>query len=66
MSLVYYGGAFLLHFVAPLLLPVQSVQVGSRRPGQVKKEALNSLGEERQKSHPQIPVLVQIRLHEGL
>lgn len=43
-ALVYYGGAFLLHFVVPLLLPVQSVQVGSRRPGQVMQEVVNSLG----------------------
>lgn len=44
VSLVYYLGAFLLHFVVPQLAAVHSIQVGSRRPGQVTQEVLNSPG----------------------
>lgn len=44
VSLVYYIGAFLLHYVVPQLYPVHSIQVGSRRPGQVKEEVLRSPG----------------------
>ena len=45
VSLVYYVGAFLLHYVVPQLYAVHSIQVGTRRPGQVTEEVLRSPGE---------------------
>ena len=44
-SLTYYIACIVLHWVAPRLLDVQSIQVQSRQPGQVRREAFNSLGE---------------------
>lgn len=41
---VYYIGAFLLHWVLPRVFPRPSVRKGTPRPGQVEKEALNSVG----------------------
>ena len=41
---VYYAAAVVLHYVAPTLLPVRSVQKGQPRQGQVTREALTSLG----------------------
>jgi hypothetical protein len=44
VALVYYGFAAAIHWAIPVLFEVESVQVGNRRPGQVKKEALLSRG----------------------
>ena len=44
VALVYYGFAAAIHWVIPRFFEVESVQVGKRRPGQVKKEALLSIG----------------------
>jgi hypothetical protein len=44
VALVYYGFAAAIHWVIPRFFDVDSVQVGERRPGQVKKEALLSIG----------------------
>ena len=44
MSAVYYGTAVLLHCLVPLALPVKSIQVQARQPGQAGREALYSLG----------------------
>lgn len=41
---VYYGAAFVLHYVVPRLSAVKSVQRGQPRKGQVTSEALHSLG----------------------
>lgn len=41
--IVYYLGALLLHYVAPALFPVRSIQKGQPRPGQVATEAANSI-----------------------
>ena len=45
VSLVYYGFAAAIHWVIPAFFEVESVQVGERRKGQVRKEALLSIGE---------------------
>lgn len=42
--LVYYAGAAFLYYVMPIVLPRPSVQKGTRKPGQVRREALLSLG----------------------
>jgi hypothetical protein len=44
VSAVYYGTAVLLHCLVPLALPVKSIQVQARQPGQAWREALYSLG----------------------
>ena len=44
-SFTYYIACIILHWVAPRLLHVESIQVQSRQPGQVRREAFNSLGE---------------------
>jgi len=44
VALVYYGFAAAIHWLIPRLFAVESVQVGQRRPGQVRKEALLSIG----------------------
>lgn len=41
----YYFACIVLHWIAPGILPVQSIQVQSRQPGQITREAFNSLGE---------------------
>lgn len=43
-SCTYYIACIVLHWIAPRILPVQSIQVQSRQPGQVSREAFNSLG----------------------
>lgn len=40
----YFAISILLHFVVPALFNVTSVQKGDQRPGQVIREALQSLG----------------------
>jgi hypothetical protein len=45
VALVYYGFAAAIHWLIPGLFEVESVQVGERRPGQVRREALLSIGE---------------------
>ena len=42
--LVYYLGAAFLRYVVPVVLPRPSVQKGKPRPGQIRKEAILSLG----------------------
>lgn len=44
VSLVYYVAAAVLHYVVPALVSVQSVQHASPKPGQVRQEALRSIG----------------------
>ncbi|KAK9827400.1 hypothetical protein WJX81_007445 [Elliptochloris bilobata] len=44
VAAVYYGVAFLLHCLVPLAVPVKSIQVQPRQPGQASREALYSLG----------------------
>lgn len=44
VALVYYGFAAAIHWLIPRFFAVESVQVGQRRPGQVRKEALLSIG----------------------
>lgn len=44
VALVYYGFAAAIHWLIPRFFAVESVQVGKRRPGQVRKEALLSIG----------------------
>lgn len=41
---VYYAAAVLLHYLVPACFPVKSIQPGSRKPGQVTREALTSIG----------------------
>ena len=55
VALVYYGFAAAIHWAIPRLFEVESVQVGKRRPGQVKKEALLSIGERAVFSPPPSP-----------
>ncbi len=43
-SCTYYIACIVLHWIAPRVLPVQNIQVQSRQPGQVSREAFNSLG----------------------
>lgn len=43
-SCTYYIACIVLHWIAPRILPVHSIQVQSRQPGQVSREAFNSLG----------------------
>lgn len=44
---VYYGASIAIHWLGPLAFPVKSIQVQPRQPGQVRREAFYSLGEER-------------------
>lgn len=44
VAVVYYGACIALHWIGPGILPVKSVQVQQRQPGQVRREALYSLG----------------------
>jgi len=44
-SVTYYMACIVLHWIAPRVLSVQSIQVQSRQSGQVRREAWNSLGE---------------------
>lgn len=45
ISFVYYIACIVIHWLVPRALSVQNIQVHSRQPGQVRREALNSLGE---------------------
>ena len=45
ICVVYYVACIFIHWVIPRALPVQNIQVQSRQPGQVRREALASLGE---------------------
>jgi len=40
----YYSTAAILHFVLPRLLTLKSVQVHARSPGDVRRDALASIG----------------------
>ena len=64
-SFTYYIACIVLHWVAPALLPVQNIQVQSRQPGQVTREAIYSLGElpeELMHSHGSL----HVRMHENV
>ena len=41
---LYYPAALLLHYVVPRFLPVQNIQKHERNPGDVARDAFNSLG----------------------
>jgi lathosterol oxidase len=43
-TISYYVASVVLHCVVPALFSVRSVQKGERRPGQILKECLQSLG----------------------
>ena len=43
---VYYGASIAIHWLGPLVFPVKSIQVQPRQPGQVRREAINSLGKQ--------------------
>ena len=45
ICVVYYVACIFIHWIIPRALPVQNIQVQSRQPGQVRREALASLGE---------------------
>ena len=45
LSVFYYALGALLHFVLPLLSPVKAIQEQQRKPGEVSRDAFNSLGE---------------------
>lgn len=45
VALVYYAACIVLHWIAPWLFPVTSIQVHERQEGQVLREAVYSLGE---------------------
>lgn len=42
---VYYGASIAIHWLGPLVFAVKSIQVQPRQAGQVRREAINSLGE---------------------
>ncbi|WIA34046.1 hypothetical protein OEZ86_012425 [Tetradesmus obliquus] len=44
LSLFYYGLGAVLHWVVPLLGPVQGIQEAPRKPGEVARDAINSIG----------------------
>jgi hypothetical protein len=44
LALFYYVLGTVLHFVVPLLCHVKGIQEQQRRPGEVKRDAINSLG----------------------
>ncbi|KAK9815322.1 hypothetical protein WJX72_001696 [[Myrmecia] bisecta] len=44
VAVVYYAAAVLLHWVAPAFFPVKVIQKSDRQPGQVAREAVNSIG----------------------
>jgi hypothetical protein len=44
IAALYYASAALLHFVVPRLLPVQPIQQEARNPGDVRRDALGSIG----------------------
>lgn len=46
LSLFYYGLGAVLHWVVPLLGPVQGIQEAPRKPGEVARDAINSIGEQ--------------------
>lgn len=45
LSLFYYSLGAVLHFVLPRLSSVKAIQEQQRRPGEVSRDAFNSLGE---------------------
>jgi hypothetical protein len=44
LSVFYYSLGAVLHFVLPWLSPVKGIQEQQRRPGEVSRDAFNSLG----------------------
>eukprot|EP00882_Tetradesmus_deserticola_P018053 GHRQ01019372.1.p2 GENE.GHRQ01019372.1~~GHRQ01019372.1.p2 ORF type:complete len:116 (+),score=30.72 GHRQ01019372.1:1170-1517(+) len=46
LSLFYYVLGAVLHWVVPLLGPVQGIQEAPRKPGEVARDAVNSIGEQ--------------------
>lgn len=45
LCLVYYAAAILLHYIVPSIKRVRNIQARPPAPGQVRREALQSLGE---------------------
>jgi hypothetical protein len=45
LSVFYYALGAVLHFILPSLSPVRGIQEQQRRPGEVGRDAINSLGE---------------------
>lgn len=45
LSVFYYALGAVLHFILPSLSPVKGIQEQQRRPGEVGRDAVNSLGE---------------------
>jgi hypothetical protein len=46
LSLFYYVLGAVLHWVVPLLGPVRGIQEAPRKPGEVGRDAVNSIGEQ--------------------
>lgn len=44
LSVFYYTLGTVLHFVLPWLSPVKGIQEQQRQPGEVSRDAVNSLG----------------------
>jgi hypothetical protein len=42
---LYYPAAILLHYIVPSILPVKTIQVQPRNPGDITRDALGSIGE---------------------
>ena len=59
VCVVYYGASVAIHWLGPLAFPVKSIQVQPRQPGQVRREAFYSLGEERAPPAFAAPCLVE-------
>ena len=57
-SVTYYMACIVLHWIAPRVLSVQSIQVQSRQSGQVRREAWNSLGKAAKKLSSVLRTLV--------
>lgn len=44
LSVFYYTAGCILHYIVPRIFPVVSVQEHERRPGDVQRDCLHSLG----------------------
>jgi hypothetical protein len=57
VGVFYYAFGVLLHFIVPLVSPVKGIQEHPRKPGEVTRDALHSLGErEAQIKEPRPPM----------
>ena len=59
----YYACGFLIHFVAPKLLPVKNIQTSERKSGEVRRDALCSLGQHDGKNTVHLERFSVIELH---